>query len=47
MLPMYKDAQVYHCDVSLDIYNRIVSLPCSTSITNDEIKRVIDVLNLI
>ena len=44
MLPMYKDAQSYHCDVSRDIYNRVLSIPCSTNIEDEDIRRVVDVL---
>ncbi len=43
-LPMYKDCQAYYCDTSLDIYRRTLNVPCSTHITEQEIDRVVSVL---
>ena len=44
-LPMYKNYQSFHCDVSPDIRNKIVNIPCSTGLTKDEIERVCSVIN--
>lgn len=40
-LPMYTDCQSYHCDVSMDIHNRMLNIPCSTDLTEENINRVI------
>ena len=40
-LPMYKYCQTYHCDVSQDIHNRMLNIPCSTDLTEENINRVI------
>ena len=43
-LPMFKDCQSYKCDVSPDIRNRVLSIPCSTNLTRTEIERVVSVI---
>ncbi|SHH03770.1 LegC family aminotransferase [Pedobacter caeni] len=43
-LPMYASCQSYHCDISLEIYNQVLSIPCSTSLTDADIDRVVNVL---
>ena len=43
-LPMYKDCQSYKCDVSPDIRNRVLSIPCSTNLTKQDIERVVKVI---
>ena len=43
-LPMYKDCQSYKCDVSPDIRNRVLSIPCSTHLTKEDILRVVKVI---
>ena len=44
MLPMYKDCQSYHCEVSADIYKRVLSIPCSTNLEEKDIHRVVEFL---
>ena len=44
MLPMYKNVQAYHCEISQDIYNRVLSIPCSTDLTEEDINRVVNTL---
>lgn len=39
-LPMFSEFQSYHCDVSQEIFDRVISLPCSTHLTWPEIDRV-------
>lgn len=43
-LPMFKDHQAYHCEVSQDIRNRVVNIPCSTGLTKEEIEKVAAVI---
>jgi perosamine synthetase len=43
-LPMYRDCQSYLCDVSPDIRNRVVNIPCSTGLKKEEIERVAAVI---
>lgn len=43
-LPMYKGSQSYHCDVSRDIHNRMLNIPCSTNLTEEDIHRVVETL---
>ena len=42
-LPMFKDSVYYnHKDFSYLIYNSCLSIPCSTSITDEELKKVVE-----
>jgi dTDP-4-amino-4,6-dideoxygalactose transaminase len=43
-MPMYRDAKRIGGDVADDIFARALSLPCSASLTDDQQRRVIDVL---
>lgn len=45
MQPVYREAPFYHTGVSEDIFERGLCLPSGSSLTDDEIGRVIDVLH--
>lgn len=44
-LPMFRHHQSYHCDVSEEIRNKVVNIPCSTNLCKKEIERVTEALN--
>jgi len=45
MLPMYSNCQSYNCDVSLDIYQRTLNIPCSTNLADEDMDRVIKLIH--
>lgn len=47
MLPMYKDCENYKCETSLEIYKRVVNVPCSTDLTTADITRVVEAIKQI
>lgn len=44
-LPMFKDYQSYHCTVSAQIRESVINIPCSTNLQQEQMDRVINVLN--
>ncbi|PCJ84843.1 MAG: aminotransferase DegT [Flavobacteriales bacterium] len=44
LLPMFNQFQSYQCHVSQEIYERVVSIPCSTNLSEREIEKVADVI---
>ena len=43
-LPMYKNSRRYRVEKTLYYWNHIVNVPCSTNLTEDGVKRVVDLL---
>ncbi len=46
-LPPYADCQSYQMDASMDLYNRAISIPCSSGLTEIEQQRCIDSLKAV
>ena len=43
-LPMFKSCQTGNITISREIYNRVINLPCSTSLTSLQVEKVVKVL---
>lgn len=43
-LDIFKKYQSYHCENSTDMHSRIVNIPCSTSITEEEMIKVVEAI---
>jgi dTDP-4-amino-4,6-dideoxygalactose transaminase len=44
-LDMFKDCQSSNLDVSRDIRARVVNIPCSTNLSDEDIEYVCDAIN--
>ncbi|MDX1779270.1 MAG: aminotransferase DegT, partial [Thermodesulfobacteriota bacterium] len=40
----YKHCKAYRVDTALDLYDRLVNIPCSVSLTETEIREVVAVM---
>ena len=46
-LPMFKDCQQYECATSSDIQRRIVNIPCSTNLNEEDILKVVNAIKVV
>jgi perosamine synthetase len=46
-LPMFREYQSYHCDMSVKIRECVVNIPCSTNLSRKHIDKVVEVINSI
>jgi dTDP-4-amino-4,6-dideoxygalactose transaminase len=44
-LPMFVHHQSYRCEISADIRQKVVNVPCSTNLAEQDIERIVNVIN--